>query len=211
MITAQLPVVSASSRSLSAPAVAGEAREVRGVESLLLGVAHGDARAFSELYARSAPRVYDLVRRVVLDEEMSAETVQEVFLGLWQGAAARFDPALGSGMSWIVTLAHRRAVDKVRAEASHRVRDLRWGIRNQDVAYDGVADAVIQQAETEAVRACLGTLSAVQREAIHLAYYAGMTYVQVAAHLGIPVPTAKTRIRDGIGRLRSCLGDQPDR
>jgi RNA polymerase sigma-70 factor (ECF subfamily) len=210
MITAQLPVVSAPSRSSRTPAVPGEAREARSVEVLLLGVSHGDVQAFTELYARSAPRVYGLVRRVLLDEEMSAETVQDVFLALWQGAAARFDPALGPGMSWITTLAHRRAVDKVRSEESHRVRNMRWGIRNRDADYNGIADTVIQQAETEMVRACLGTLSTVQNEAIHLAYYEGMTYVQVADHLGVPVPTAKTRIRDGLKRLRSCMQDQPD-
>jgi RNA polymerase sigma-70 factor (ECF subfamily) len=94
-----------------------------------------------------------------------------------------------------------------RAEQNHRVRDLRWGIKNHDIDYDQTADTVIQRAETEAVRSSLNTLSKVQREAIELASYAGMTYTQVADHLGIPVPTAKSRIRDGIKRLSSCLQD----
>lgn len=98
-------------------------------------------------------------------------------------------------------------MDRVRAEESHRARDLRWGTRNRDVDYDQVEDGVIQRVESDAVRAGLDMLSAVQREAIHLAYYAGMTYAQVADHLGVPVPTAKTRIRDGIKRLSSCLQD----
>jgi RNA polymerase sigma-70 factor (ECF subfamily) len=174
---------------------------------LLLRLADGDVEAFTTLYERTSRRVYGLVRKVLVDVEMSAETTQEVFLCLWSDGAARFDPTAGSGMSWILTLAHRRAVDRVRAEESHRVRDLRWGTRNRDVDYDQVAGAVIQRAETDAVRAGLDMLSNVQREAIQLAYYAGMTYAQVADQLGIPVPTAKTRIRDGIRRLSSSLQD----
>jgi RNA polymerase sigma-70 factor (ECF subfamily) len=169
--------------------------------------ADGDVPAFEDLYERTVHRVYGLVRKVLVDAEMSAETTQDVFLALWVDGAARFDPAQGTGMSWVMTLAHRRAVDKVRAEQNHRVRDLRWGIKNHDVDYDQTAGTVIQKAETEEVRSCLKALSVVQREAIGLAYYAGMTYTQVADHLGIPVPTAKTRIRDGIKRLSSCLQD----
>ncbi|WP_258069878.1 ECF RNA polymerase sigma factor SigK [Arthrobacter sp. SX1312] len=175
------------------------------MESLLLRVGQGDAQAFEDLYRQTSARVYGLARKVLVDAEMSAETTQDVFLALWQGTAARFDPGLGTGMSWILTVAHRRAVDKVRSEESHRTRDLKWGIKNQDVDYDQVADAAVRQSEAAAVRACLASLSAAQREAINLAYYAGLTYVEVADHLGIPVPTAKTRIRDGIGRLRTCL------
>lgn len=205
MLTAQLPIVSRPASAPFTPASGGVGREVREVGSLLLRVAGGDTPAFDELYERTSRRVYGLVRKVLVDAEMSAETTQEVFLALWLDGAARFDPTAGSGMSWILTLAHRRAVDKVRAEQSHRARDLRWGIRNRDVDYDQVADTVIQRSETEAVKAGLGTLTDLQREAVHLAYDVGMTYVQVADHLGIPVPTAKTRIRDGIKRLGSCL------
>ncbi|MHA7285949.1 ECF RNA polymerase sigma factor SigK [Arthrobacter sp. MDT3-44] len=217
MLTAQLPIVSRPARTSSthvssisafkAPAGTGSGGPVCEVGSLLLRVADGDVQAFDELYERTSRRVYGLVRKVLVDAEMSAETTQDVFLALWSDDAARFDPIRGSGMSWIMTLAHRRAVDKVRAEESHRVRDLRWGIKNQTVDYDEVADIVVQRSETEAVTACLSTLTVVQREAIQLAYYAGMTYTQVAEHLGIPVPTAKTRIRDGIKRLSSCLQD----
>jgi RNA polymerase sigma-70 factor (ECF subfamily) len=214
MLTAQLPIVSLPTRSSpagvsDAPARTGAGisigRQVCEVGALLLRVGDGDAPAFNTLYERTSRRVYGLARKVLVDAEMSAETTQEVFLYLWLDGAARFDPIAGSGMSWIMTLTHRRAVDKVRAEESHRVRALRWGIRNRDVDYDQVADAVIQRVESDAVRAGLGMLSAVQHEAIHLAYYTGMTYVQVADHLGIPVPTAKTRIRDGIKRLSSFV------
>lgn len=172
---------------------------------LLVRVADGDVHAFEDLYECTARRVFGLAQRVLIDADMSAETTQDVFLALWTDGAARFDPARGSGMSWVMTLAHRRAVDRVRAEDSHRVRDLRWGIKNRDVDYDHVAETVVERSEAQAVRSCLGSLSALQRQAIELAYYTGMTYTQVAEHLEIPVPTAKSRIRDGIKRLRSCL------
>jgi RNA polymerase sigma-70 factor (ECF subfamily) len=212
MHTVQLHVASPSSDT-SSPGAAAEPSPMGGgadaqvceVGALLLRVGDGDAQAFAELYERTSHRVFGLARKVLVDAEMSAETTQDVFLALWIGGAARFDPLKGSGMSWMMTLAHRRAVDKVRAEESHRVRDSRWGIRNRDVDYDQVAEAVIQGSESDAVRAGLRTLSDVQRQAIHLAFYSGLTYIQVADHLGVPVPTAKTRIRDGIRRLGSCL------
>jgi RNA polymerase sigma-70 factor (ECF subfamily) len=216
MLTAQLPILAPPTRASSTGACAargaagpnaGAGGQVCEVGALLMRVADGDVRAFDDLYERTAHRVYGLVRKVLVDVELSAETTQDVFLALWVGDAARFDPVQGSGMSWMMTLAHRRAVDRVRAEESHRVRDLRWGIKNHDVDYDQVADTVIQQAETEAVRSSLEALSPVQREAIELAYYGGLTYVQVADQLGVPVPTVKTRIRDGIRRLSSCLQD----
>ena len=108
-------------------------------------------------------------------------------------------------MTWILTIAHRKAVDKVRSKQSHRARDLRWGIKNQDVDHGNVFDTVANRLEGAAVSACLKKLSAPQREAIHVAFYTGMTYSEVAAHLGIPVPTAKTRIRDGLKRLGACM------
>jgi RNA polymerase sigma-70 factor (ECF subfamily) len=213
MHTVQLPVVlPAGLTSTGAPGESGQSSAHAGggscdVGTLLLRLADGDARAFTELYERTSHRVYGLVRRILVDADMSAETTQDVFLALWVGGAARFDPDKGSGMSWVMTLAHHRAVDKVRAEESHRARDVRWGLRNRGTDHDQVADAVVSNCEVDVLRSGLGTLSAVQREAIHLAYYGGMTYVEVADHLGVPVPTAKTRIRDGIKRLSSHLRD----
>lgn len=201
MLTAQLPV-------LAPPGIDPASLRAGAVPALLARVALGDVRAFDELYALTSRRVYGLVRRTLLDAELSADTTQDVFLALWQGGAARFDPALGSGMSWILTLAHRRAVDKVRAEESHRSRNLRWSAKNQDPEYDDVADGIVQDSEADAVRACLRTLSAVQHEAIQLAYFAGLTYVEVAERLDIPIPTAKSRIRDGILRLRKALAEE---
>lgn len=175
------------------------------VGALLLRLEQGDTSAFTELYERTSHRVYGLVRKVLVDPDLSAETTQDVFLALWVGRGVRFDSTKGSGMSWVMTLAHRRAVDRVRAEESHRVRDLKWGLKNRGDDHDQVTEVVIQNAETDQVRESLSRLSNLQREAIFLAYYRGLTYVQVAEHLGIPIPTAKTRIRDGIRHLSSHL------
>lgn len=172
---------------------------------LLCSVAAQDEEAFDELYRQCSRRVYGLVRKVLVDVDMSADTTQEVFLTLWQGGTSRYDPHKGSALSWIMTIAHRKAVDKVRLEQTHRARNLRWGLKNQSVDYDQVAETVLARDESAAVSACLDNLTAVQREAIHLAFYTGLTYSEVAHRLGIPVPTAKTRIRDGIQRLGRCL------
>ena len=204
--SAQAPAsADASPMGGDAPAGAVLEQPVGTVGVLLQRVAQQDAEAFGELYTLTSGRVYGLVRRTLSDAELSAEITQDVYLAVWQTHAARFDPRLGSGLSWIMTLAHRRAVDRVRSEESLRARHLRWSTKNRDVDYDQVSDAVIQHSESAAVRACLSALSAKQREAIDLAYYAGLTYVEVAERLGIPIPTAKTRIRDGILRLRKAL------
>ncbi|RJT74895.1 sigma-70 family RNA polymerase sigma factor [Arthrobacter cheniae] len=173
--------------------------------ALLIAVGGRDERAFEELYRHTRCRVYGLVRRVLIDAEISAEVTQEVFLALWQTNAASYDPAKGSPMAWLMTLTHRKAVDRVRSEQSRRVRDLNWGIGHQDTDYDQVFETVIDHEEAASVRTCLGILTPIQREAIDLAYYTGFTYVDVANRLGIPVPTAKTRIRDGITKLGACL------
>lgn len=175
------------------------------LSQLLYRVAEQDDEAFEELYRRCSPRVYGLVRKVVVDAEMSADTVQEVFLSLWQEGAARYAQDKGKAISWILTIVHRKAVNKVRSEQTRRVRDRRWGLKNQDVDYDHVSETVITRLESAAVTACLDDLSALQWEAIHLAFYAGLTYREVAQHLDIPVPTAKSRIRGGIQRLSTGL------
>ncbi|TKV28623.1 sigma-70 family RNA polymerase sigma factor [Arthrobacter sp. NamB2] len=175
---------------------------------LLSAVGGRDERAFEELYALTHRRVYGLVRRVLVDAELSVEVTQEVFLALWQSNAALYDPAKGTPMAWLMTLAHRKAVDKVRSEQSRRIRDLAWGVRHHGTEYDQVSEAVLHREEAASVTACLAILTPAQREAIQLAYFTGLTYTDVAQHLAIPIPTAKTRIRDGIRKLGTCLTDQ---
>ncbi len=174
-------------------------------EDLIRLVALGDEAAFEELYDAVAPRVFGLVRRVVRDPAQSQEVTQEVFVDIW-AQASRFDADRGKAMSWILVIAHRKAVDKVRASQASSERDLRQGIKEYQESYDDVADTVESQLEAERVNKALESLTQAQQEAIRLAYYGGYTHQEVAELLKIPVGTVKTRIRDGMIRLRDRLG-----
>lgn len=172
---------------------------------LLTESAGGDEQAFARLYDLVSSRVYGLVRRVVRDPAQSEEVSQEVFLDIWRHAA-RFDPAKGSPLAWILTIAHRKAVDRVRSAESARGRDEVYGVANLDVAHDSTAEAAQQKLDAEHVHQALDTLTEAQRRALELAYIAGYTHTEVASMLGIPLGTAKTRIRDGLIRLRDTMG-----
>lgn len=174
-------------------------------EDLIGLVALGDESAFEELYDAFAPRVFGLVRKVVRDPAQSEEVAQEVFLDIW-AQAGRFDPERGRAASWILIMAHRRAVDRVRSSQAQLDRELRQGIKEYKESYDDVAQTVETSLEAERVNRALETLTQTQQEAIRLAYYGGYTHQEVAALLQIPVGTAKTRIRDGMIRLRDKLG-----
>lgn len=174
-------------------------------ETLLARVAKGDQEAFALLYDRVAGQVYGLVRRVLRDPAQAEEVAQEVFLEVWR-QAPRFDPARGRARAWILTLAHRRAVDRVRSAQASRNRDERVAARDHSRPFDVVAEAVETRAERDMVRAALVQLTDLQREAVELAYYGGYTYREVAELLGAPLGTVKTRLRDGLIRLRDTMG-----
>jgi RNA polymerase sigma-70 factor (ECF subfamily) len=189
---------------------AGEVTRLRSVsagnlEDLLELVARGDEQAFEHVYARVCGPVYGLVRRVLRDPAQSEEVTQEVLVNVWR-SAARFDSRQGSGMAWIMTMAHRRAVDRVRSEQSAADRVRRLGGREIDMSYDVVSETVEIRLEREAVRRCLDSLTELQRESVDLAYYGGHSYRAVAELLDVPLGTVKTRMRDGLIRLRDCLG-----
>ncbi|MET0565298.1 MAG: ECF RNA polymerase sigma factor SigK [Acidimicrobiia bacterium] len=166
-------------------------------------IARGDSEAFSELYDQMSSMVYGLALRVVRSEAMAEEVTQEVFLQVWRQASG-FDAQRGSVKSWIATLAHRRAVDVVRRSQSARDRELK-------VPADGpsadVAEMAILGDERDRVRAALGSLTDLQFQVIEMAYFGGLTYREVAERLDTPLATVKTRIRDGLTRLRSALGE----
>ncbi|WP_028279425.1 ECF RNA polymerase sigma factor SigK [Arthrobacter sp. H5] len=172
---------------------------------LLLRVARKDRNAFAEFYGQTSRRVYGLARRVLVDPELSEDTTQEVYLQVWN-MADRFNPEAGSPMAWLMTLTHRRAVDKVRSEQSSTEREARYGAAMQVIDHDDVVDTVTQRLEAETVVKCLETLTDTQQESVNLAYYGGLTYREVGEKLGVAVPTIKSRIRDGLLRLKTCLG-----
>jgi RNA polymerase sigma-70 factor (ECF subfamily) len=175
------------------------------LSELLARIAQQDQTAFAEFYAQTSRRVYGLARRVLIDPELSQDTTQEVYLQVWN-MADRFNPEAGSPMAWLMTLAHRRAVDRVRSEQSSTDREARYGAAMQVKDHDDVVDTVTQRLEAEAVVKCLETLTETQQESVRLAYYGGLTYREVAEKLGVAVPTIKSRIRDGLIRLKTCLG-----
>ncbi len=173
-------------------------------ESLLVAAADGDQAAFGLLYGQMHDRVVAIALRVVRDRAIAEEVAQEVLWEAWD-KADRFDPERGSAAAWIGTMAHRRAVDRVRSEQAGRDRDARVSTREQQRPFDVVAEAVVVELEHWQVREALASLSERQREAIELAYFAGHTYRDVANVLGIPEGTAKSRLRDGLARLRASL------
>jgi RNA polymerase sigma-70 factor (ECF subfamily) len=155
------------------------------LDELLAATALGDRQAFSALYDGTAPRVFGLIRRLLVNAAQAEEVAQEVSLEVWQ-SAARFDPNRGRALTWLLTMAHRRAVDRIRASQAARDRDTAVGIRDLPTAYDQVAEAVEVRVEHERAEAAMSVLSEAQREAVMLAYFAGLTQSEVAERLGIP-------------------------
>ncbi|MFF0218154.1 ECF RNA polymerase sigma factor SigK [Streptomyces vinaceus] len=168
-------------------------------------VARGDKQAFSTLYDALAPMVFGIVVKVVRDRAQSEEVAQEVMLDLWR-QAARYRSDAGSVTTWTATLAHRRAVDRVRTVQAAADREQAQAAREHHTAFDEVAEQVETRLDSEQVRRCLRGLTELQCQAVTLAYYGGLTYREVAQTLRTPLPTIKTRMRDGLIRLRDCMG-----
>jgi RNA polymerase sigma-70 factor (ECF subfamily) len=175
-------------------------------DRLLALAARGDESAFAALYDLVAPLVFGLVHRVVRNPAVAEEVTQEVFVQVWR-TATRFDPSAGRAVTWICTIAHRRAVDRVRSEEAHTRRDERYS-EQVPVEPQPVADTVIDGLDRMRVRQALARLTPVQRESVELAYYGGYTHVEVATLLDVPLGTVKTRIRDGLIRLRGSLEEE---
>lgn len=175
-------------------------------EDLLVRVAKGDERAFELLYDKLAGPILGLVRRVVRDGAQSEEVAQEVLVELWK-TATRYSPEKGSALNWALTLAHRRAVDRVRSARASTDREQKATFEAAHARpFDEVSEAVTSRWERTQVRKCLANLTELQRESVMLAYYQGYTYREVAEVLATPQGTVKTRLRDGLIRLRDCLG-----
>ncbi|WAL70227.1 sigma-70 family RNA polymerase sigma factor [Kitasatospora sp. YST-16] len=185
--------------------LSGPARPGPDLKELLARVVRGERDAFSSLYDAVAGPVFGLVRRVVRDPAQSEEVTQEVLLEVWR-TAVRYRAERGEVLPWVLTIAHRRAVDRVRSAQAAADREQRVAAASHAAAFDEVAEQVEGRLEREQVRRCLKTLTELQRESLTLAYYRGYTYPQVAEVLGAPLGTVKTRMRDALIRMRDCLG-----
>ncbi|CAM4144588.1 Sigma-K factor [Mycobacterium basiliense] len=178
------------------------------LNALLRRIARGDSEAFAAFYDHTKTRVYGLVTRVLRDAGYSEETTQEIYLEVWR-TASDYDAAKGSPLAWLLTIAHRRAVDRVRTEQAGSQRESRYGAANvvptSASGHDPVADSAIAGDERRRVTECLDRLTDAQRQCIELAYYGGLTYAEVSQRLAANLSTIKSRMRDALRGLRQCL------
>ncbi|MBK8448345.1 MAG: ECF RNA polymerase sigma factor SigK [Micropruina sp.] len=175
------------------------------VADALTGCASGDQSAMATLYDLTSTKVYGLALRVLRNPAHAEEVAQESYLDAWQRSAG-FDATRGSGLAWLLTITHRRAVDRVRAAQAASRRDTTYGLEDLATTPADPADIAIASVEAARVRGALHDLTQLQREAVELAYFGGRTHREVADALDVPLGTVKTRIRDGLTRLRSALG-----
>ena len=186
----------------------GDPQEQELLRALVARTARGDEQAYEKLYDLLSATVYGMCRRVLRDPAESEEVAQEVLLEIWR-TATRYDPSRAGVRSWAVMIAHSRAVDRVRSSERRRAREEATALP-EPPAIDEVSEAAVSAFEVRRVRKAMAELSDVQRESVRLAFYGGHTHTEVATLLGIPLGTVKTRIRDGLGRLRLHLGPELD-
>ena len=168
---------------------------------LVYGMARREVAAFDEFHARTRTRLLHMITSQLVDLDQSREVLQEVFMEIWL-TADRFVAARGSAITWATTIARRRAIDRIRASQASRVRDLRIGIRDFVRSVDDVATVVEVRSEAARARAAMEVLTDAQREAIELVYDGGLSQAEAALLAGVRVSTIKTRVRDGLSRLR---------
>lgn len=185
--------------------VSGRELQAARLVSLISRAARGHEDAFGELYDLTSDRIYGVIVRVIRSPELAQEVTQEVYVEIWR-QAGRYAKERGSVMAWMTTVAHRRAVDRVRSESSDAARDQKYAQLHAEREVDKVWDGVEQRIDVERVRRGMASLTEIQREALTLAYFGGYTHAQVAKLLKLPLGTAKTRIRDGLIGLRDALG-----
>ena len=189
----------------SDPVGSGPSEAAAELIDLLRRSARGHEDAFATLYDRTSGRIYGIVLRVLRSPDQAAEVTQEVYVEVWR-QAARYSPDRGGVMAWMATMAHRRAIDRVRSVSSESARDQRYALQESTPAQDNVWTRVEQRLDVERVRRGMSALTGIQREAIVLSYFGGYSQSQVANLLDLPLGTVKTRIRDGMIRLRDALG-----
>jgi RNA polymerase sigma-70 factor, ECF subfamily len=183
----------------------GASPEAAELAQLLQRSSRGDEAAFARVYDATSSRAYGLALRVVRNPAHAEEVVQEAYLDAWR-SSSRYDPERGSALGWLLTIVHRKAVDRVRSAEAATNRDATYHRESQQVDHDQTAEAAHASLEAQRVRGAVATLTDVQREAVELAFFGGYTHTEVATMLDVPVGTAKTRIRDGLIRLRDAMG-----
>lgn len=186
----------AGSRALSANEELGQ---------LLKGCSLGDEAAFAKLYDLTSTRLFGLVLRVVRDRAQSEEVTQDAYLDIWRNSS-RFDPGRGSALSWLMTIGHRKAVDRVRSAEAARPRDTAYEARDRTAGFDQTVEEAHSNLDAQRIHRALEASTEPQRSALELAYFGGYTHQEVASMLKLPLGTAKTRIRDGLIRLRDTIG-----
>jgi len=172
---------------------------------LMTRSARGHEDAFAELYDLTSSRIYAIVLRVLRSPDHAAEVTQEIYVEVWR-QSSRYASTKGSVLAWMTTMAHRRAVDRVRSVSSDTARDEKYAFATADREIDHVWEGVEQRLDVDRVRKGMASLTPIQREALTLAYFGGYTQSQVAQLLKLPLGTVKTRIRDGLIGLRDALG-----
>lgn len=180
-------------------------RDLDPLTAALLRAAAGDEVAFAQVYDAIGSRVFGITLRVIGDPHQAEEVAQETLVEVWRRCAA-FDPTRGSAGGWITTIAHHKAVDRVRSSESARRRDAAW---HEQADEESLADTTYDEATAHlrsgAIQSALSLLPPVQRRAIELAYFGGHTYADVARLMQAPLGTTKTRIRNALRVLRENM------
>lgn len=177
------------------------------LESLMLLTQQGDAAAFARLYDHIAPNVLGLSLQILHDQAQAEEVTQEVFIEVWQHAAD-FDSAKGSAKAWILRRARLRAIDRVRSAIATLKRDDREAFLVASINKESVEDEALRNVQRHAVRTALEIMGEPHKTAILLAYFGDMTHAELAEATGVPLGTAKTRVRDGLRKLEKILKEQ---
>ena len=171
---------------------------------LVQQVGRGDSGAFANLYDETSPSVYGIALSIVRSPQLANVLTKEVYAEAWQ-QAARYDPSEGNVLAWLMSMAHRRFVERARATDQESVPE-RHAVLSGDREFDGVGQDGGARPDAEPARQALLSLSPASREAVTLAYFRGYSQIEVARILGLPVGTVKTTIRDGLVALRAAMG-----